>query len=97
MRTTYRIFALVLCVTITGYALSDSEGNRWDRVRYNGGTLQTKVDPHDWDNHLTVTSDLITFKLKDGQQVEIPTKSVTGLSYGQERIGAWAPWWPWEF
>jgi len=90
MRTTYRIFALVLCVTITGYALSDSEGNSWDRVRYNGGTLQTKVDPHDWDNHLTVTSDLITFKLKDGQQVEIPTKSVTGLSYGQEahrRVG----------
>ncbi|HEY6249556.1 MAG TPA: PEGA domain-containing protein [Candidatus Angelobacter sp.] len=88
MRTAYRILALVLCVATAGYTFS--EGNSWDRVRYNGGTLQTKVDPHDWDNHLTVTSDLITFKLKDGQQVEIPTKSVTGLSYGQEahrRVG----------
>jgi len=90
MRAIYRILALVLCVTITGYTLSDSEGNSWDRVRYNGGTLQTKVDPKDWDNHLTVTSDLITLKLKDEQQVEVPTKSVTGLSYGQEahrRVG----------
>ena len=90
MRTIYRILALVLCVSITSYTLADSQGNSWDRVRYNGGTLQTKVDPKDWDNHLTVTSDLITFKLKDGQQVDIPTKSVTGLSYGQEahrRVG----------
>ena len=88
MRAVYRICVLILCVTVTSYALS--EGNSWDRVRYNGGTLQTKVDPKDWDNHLTVTSDSITFKLKDGQQVEIPAKSVTGLSYGQEahrRVG----------
>jgi hypothetical protein len=67
-----------------------SEGNSWDKVRYNGGTLQTKVDPKDWGNHLTVTSDAITLKLKDGQQIVIPAKSVTGLSYGQEahrRVG----------
>lgn len=90
MRTIYRILAPVLCVVLTAYTLADSQGNSWDKVRYNGGTLQTKVDPKDWDNHLTVTSDLITFKLKDGQQVDIPTKSVTGLSYGQEahrRVG----------
>lgn len=83
-----RLCALILCVTLPTYALF--EGNSWNRVRYNGGTLQTKVDPKDWDNHLTITSDLITFKLKDGQQVEIPVKSVTGLSYGQEahrRVG----------
>ena len=88
MRSTYRICALILCVTVTGFTFS--QGNSWDRVRYNGGTLQTKVDPKDWDNHLTVTSDLITFKLKDGQQIDISTKSVTGLSYGQEahrRVG----------
>ena len=79
---------MLLALSTTLYATS--EGNSWGKVRYNGGTLQTKVDPKDWDNHLTVTSDLITLKLKDGQQVEIPTKSVTGLSYGQEahrRVG----------
>lgn len=84
----YRIAVVLLALTTAVYAMS--EGNSWDKVRYNGGTLQTKVDPKDWSNHLTVTSDSITLKLKDGQQVEIPAKSVTGLSYGQEahrRVG----------
>lgn len=88
MRAFYRLVALLLCAIIPAYAVSD--GNSWDKVRYNGGTFQTKVDPKDWDNHLTVTSSLITFKLKDDQQVEIDPKSVTGLSYGQEahrRVG----------
>lgn len=84
----YRLAVVLLALSTTLYATS--EGNSWNKVRYNGGTLQTKVDPKDWDNHLTVTSDVITLKLKDGQQVEIPTRSVTGLSYGQEahrRVG----------
>ena len=88
MLSAYRMCALILCLTTVVYAFD--QGNSWDRVRYNGGTLQTKVDPKSWDNHLTVTSDSITLKLKDGQQIEIPTKSVTGLSYGQEahrRVG----------
>jgi len=86
MRTLYRVLAVVLSITTLAYA----QGNSWDRVRYNGGTLQTKVDPKDWNNHLTVTSETIAFKLKDGQAVEIPTRNVTGLSYGQEahrRVG----------
>jgi hypothetical protein len=84
----YRLAVVLLALSTTLYATS--QGNSWNKVRYNGGTLQTKVDPKDWNNHLTVTSDTITLKLKDGQQVEIPTKSVTGLSYGQEahrRVG----------
>jgi len=70
--------------------LANAQGNSWDKVRYNGGTIQTKVDSKEWDNHLTVTSDKITFQLKDKQTLEIPTSSVTGLSYGQEahrRVG----------
>jgi hypothetical protein len=82
-----RALALILAFTIT--AAADS-GNTFTRVRYNGGTIATKVNPKDWDNQLTVTPDLITFKLKDGQKVDIPPKSVTALSYGQEahrRVG----------
>ncbi|MGZ4789944.1 MAG: PEGA domain-containing protein [Terriglobales bacterium] len=86
MRAVRTLIAVVLIYSTVAYA----QGNSWHQVRYNGGTLQTKVDPHDWDNNLTVTSDQITFQLKDGQKVEIPTKDVTGLSYGQEahrRVG----------
>lgn len=69
-----------------GYA----QGNTFTKVRYNGGTVFTKVNKDDWKNTLTVTSDLITFKLKDGQSIEIAPRSVTSLSYGQEahrRVG----------
>lgn len=86
MRIIQKVTATLLCFAVVTWA----QGNTWDKVRYNGGTLQTKVDPKDWGNHLTVTSDLITLKLKDGQTAEIPTKLVTGLSYGQEahrRVG----------
>ncbi len=86
MRIARQLFVLLL-----GFALlASAQGNSWDRVRYNGGSLNSKVNPKDWNNHLRVTSDVITFKTKDGQVLEIPTKSVTGLSYGQEahrRVG----------
>jgi hypothetical protein len=84
-----RSIAFVLACSIAALA-STSQGNVFTRVRYNGGTVATKVSPHDWDNTLTVFSDLITLKLKDGEKVDIPPKSVTSLSYRQEahrRVG----------
>lgn len=87
MRPLLRIpVAAVLCAALATYG----QGNSFNRVRYNGGTIPSKVDPKEWNNHLTITSDLITFRLKDGQSLEIPTSKVTGLSYGQEahrRVG----------
>ena len=77
---------LFLCASIVTWA----QGNSFDKVRYNGGSVDSKVDPKDWNNHLTVTSDVITLALKDGKKLEIPAKSVTSLSYGQEahrRVG----------
>jgi hypothetical protein len=70
--------------------LAYADGNSFDRVRYNGGSVDSKVDPKEWKNTLTVTSDAITLALKDGKSVVIPPKSVTALSYGQEahrRVG----------
>ncbi|MGB6875736.1 MAG: PEGA domain-containing protein [Candidatus Acidiferrales bacterium] len=48
------------------------------------------MSPKDWDNKLTITSSAITLALKDGKTLDIPPKSVTSLSYGQEahrRVG----------
>jgi hypothetical protein len=86
MQTLKKLLALLLCSAIVAWA----QGNSFDKVRYNGGSVDSKVDPKDWNNHLTVTSDLITLALKDGKKLEIPSKSVTSLSYGQEahrRVG----------
>ena len=86
MRIQRRILALLLCSTVVAWA----QGNSFDKIRYNGGSVDSKVDPKDWHNQLTVTSDMITLALKDGKKVEIPPKTVTSLSYGQEahrRVG----------
>lgn len=86
-RTTFaKVVALVLSFTLIAYA----EGNTFTRVRYNGGSVASKVDPKDWNNKLTVTSDAITLEFKDKQTLVIAPKSVTSLSYGQEahrRVG----------
>ena len=81
-----KVVAVLLCSVMVTWA----QGNSFDRVRYNGGSVDSKVDPKEWNNHLTVTSDMITLSLKDGKKLEIPPKSVTSLSYSQEahrRVG----------
>ncbi len=85
-----QIFKKLLAVILCSAMITWAQGNSFDRVRYNGGSVDSKVDPKEWNNHLTVTSDMITLALKDGKKLEIPPKSVTSLSYGQEahrRVG----------
>jgi len=80
----------LLAVLLSASLLVYGEGNTFTRVRYNGGSVASKVDPKDWDNKLTVTSDAVTLDFKDGQKLVIPPKSITSLSYGQEahrRVG----------
>jgi hypothetical protein len=80
------IVIFLLCLPLT----LGAQGNTFDKIRYQGGTLQTKVDPDEWENNLTVTSDAITLKLKDGQTLVIDPSKVTALGYGQEahrRVG----------
>lgn len=81
-----KIFALILACAFAAYA----QGNTFDKVRYNGGSVGSKVNPKDWNNRLTITGDMITLALKDGNKVDISPKTVTSLSYGQEahrRVG----------
>jgi hypothetical protein len=86
MRQLIRVIAVCLSLSFVTYG----QGNTFNRVRYNGGSVDSKVDPKDWKNSLSVSSDLIILSLKDGKKLEITPKSVTSLSYGQEahrRVG----------
>lgn len=86
MRIFRRVLVAWLAVAIVGYC----QGNTFEKIRYNGGTLQTNVNPKDWENRLTVTADEIVLELKDGQKLRIDPKRVHALSYGQEahrRVG----------
>src|SRR6478736_1295881 len=85
-----RLIAFLMSAVMASLPALADTGNSWTKVRYNAGTLQTKVSPKDWDNKLVITPELITLTLKDGQKVEIDPKTVTSLSYGQEahrRVG----------
>src|SRR4051794_10201681 len=86
MKTATRAIALFLCFSTIGYA----QGNTFNKVRYNGGSISTTTDSESWDNKLNVSSDAITFTMKAGQSVSIPPKTVSSISYGQEahrRVG----------
>ena len=80
MQALRKVLALLLCCSV----LSVAQGNSFTKVRYNGGSISTKVKPDDWDNKLTVSSDAIVFTLKDAQSINIQPAQVTSLSYGQE-------------
>jgi hypothetical protein len=86
MRRLKSTIALVLGWAVITYA----QGNTFSRVRYNGGSVPSKVDPKDWGNKLTIPPEAIRLDFKDKQSVEIPARKVTSLSYGQEahrRVG----------
>jgi len=86
MKALRRVFVIMLVFSVFTYG----QGNNFDKIRYNGGTVQTKIKPDDWGNRLAITSEEIKLELKDGQHIVIDPKRVTGLGYGQEahrRVG----------
>jgi len=76
--------AILLCAVLASAATV--QGNTFNKVRYNGGSIPSKVSPKDWGNKLTVSPDMIVLELKGEKKkwdrFEIPPKSVTSLSYG---------------
>ena len=92
MTFTKRLLAVFLSGLMASAAYGS--GNTFNKVRYNGGSLPSKVDPKDWGNKLTISPDLIVLETKGEKKgwdrFEIQPKSVTSLSYGQEahrRVG----------
>lgn len=81
---------IVLICLFCGTTLS--QGNEF-KVRYVGGSVASKVKPDDWDNSISVSSEAIVIKLKDGQEIKIDPKSVKMVTYGRNasrRIGTYA-------
>jgi hypothetical protein len=89
-----QLLAMILSCLMASTVFAQHGGNTFTKVRYNGGSVASKVGPKDWDNKLTVSPELIVLELKGPKKtwdkLEIPSKSVTALSYGQEahrRVG----------
>lgn len=74
----------IVLFCLTAPAPFAAEGNSWNKLRYNGGTVDAKVNPFDWNTTLTVTPDDLSLVFSGRKTVRIKAPSVTGLSYGQE-------------
>ena len=81
--------AILLCLVLPMLALGQRDSFK---VRYLGGSLVTKTDKDEWSNTLTVLSDEIRLKIKDGQEISIDPRSVTSISYGREATRHVARW-----
>src|SRR5262245_46903709 len=75
--------AILLFLTLAINCLAQGNRGNTFRVRYNGGTTVSAVPPDDWNNMMIVTPDSIQLYLKDGQEITIDPKRVTGLTYGR--------------
>jgi hypothetical protein len=88
MKNLLALFLGLALLSVTTFA----QGNAYE-VRYVGGSVASTIKPDDWHNTLTINSDLIVLKLKDGQEVKIDPKTVKLMTHGRQasrRIGRYA-------
>ncbi|MCX6612474.1 MAG: hypothetical protein NTW74_16680 [Acidobacteria bacterium] len=56
----------------------------WNKIRYQGGTVEAKVNPFDWNTTLTVRQGELELVFAGRKRVVIPVADVGRLSYGQK-------------
>jgi hypothetical protein len=86
-----RPLALLLSLSLFGATVL-AQGNQF-QVRYVGGSIPSTVKADDWGNTITVSSEQILLKLKDGQEIKITPKDVrliTHSRHASRRIGTYA-------
>jgi hypothetical protein len=85
------LIAVSLCILLATAPIL-AQGNQFE-VRYVGGSLSSTVKPDDWKNDMTITSEVITLRLKDGKELKINPKNVRVITHGHQasrRIGTYA-------
>jgi len=81
MRRSIAVMTLVVFAWTHAFA---AQRFSWNKVRYQGGTVQVKVDPWDWNTTITVKPDVITLLFSPKATVVIPPAKVVSVSYGQQ-------------
>ena len=76
---------LIVVWSVAALAASPEDAS-WDRIRYIGGVVSTRVRIDESENSATLSADRLTLRLSDGQVLEIPTVAVTFLGYTREAI-----------
>jgi hypothetical protein len=56
----------------------------WNKIRYEGGTVQAKVNPFDWNTTLKVAADTIQLDFAARKTLTIEARDVLALTYGEK-------------
>lgn len=84
---TRRLFYRAVAAGLAGLLLagvSAAPANSWNKIRYQGGTVEAKVNPFDWNTTLTLRPGEVDLLFAGRKRVIIPVADVTNVSYGQK-------------
>lgn len=75
-----------LATSLTGLLLANAPAapvNSWNKIRYQGGTIEAKVNPFDWNTTVTIRPNELDVLFAGQKRVLIPVADIVGVSYGQ--------------
>jgi hypothetical protein len=76
-----------LATSLTGLLLARASAapvNSWNKIRYQGGTIEARVNPFDWNTTVTVRPNELDLLFAGQKRVLIPMADIVGVSYGQK-------------
>jgi hypothetical protein len=77
------LVCLLLC-TLVAPRPAGAAANVWQKVRYEGGTVEARVNRFDWNTTITTSSDTVELVFAGHKSVKIAARDITALSYGQK-------------
>lgn len=80
LNTSVRRTFLVILLSLT--CVADAADLSWNKIRYEAGTIDAKVNPFDWNTALKVLPTGIEMTFEGRKHVMIESRSITALSCG---------------
>lgn len=79
-----RKFAASAWCALAATALRAAPANSWNKIRYQGGTVEVAVNPFDWNTTLTVAPGQIELLFAGRTRLVVPNADLAVISYGQK-------------
>ncbi|MEN6536313.1 MAG: hypothetical protein ABFD89_21835 [Bryobacteraceae bacterium] len=73
---------LTILSVLSGHAALAGDGS-WNKIRYQGGTVDAKVNPFDWNTTLGVSSGKIELVFAGRKRFKIEASNVVTLAHGE--------------
>lgn len=74
-----RIFAGMV---LAGLLAQSAGGSSWNKIRYQGGTVEARVNPFDWNTTLTLKPDGLELLFAGRKRLSIPRAEIGTVAYG---------------